>query len=277
MKPDNEFRLAWLTDIHLNKMSHRERHTFYQTINAQNNDALAISGDIAEPDSISALLLELAHNCAIPIHFVLGNHDYHLELFSTVRQRINTLCQHNKQLHWLANGHRWLTKHTAVTGIDGWADGRHGDYINSPMHCGDHRMALDFKHFKLMGKHALLQKMQQTADSEAQRLTQQLSDTIETQRAKHIIVLTHFPPFAEVSYFEGKPSHPKHLPFYTSKACGDALMQFAQQHPSTHITALCGHTHSHAHARILPNLDVTVGAATYGQASIQKVIKMTLR
>lgn len=275
MNSSNNFRLTWLTDIHINKLELPQRQHLYDEIKQQHSDAIAISGDIAEPDSVCTLLYEMASHCSIPVHFVLGNHDYHLELLSTVRNRISQLCNSCNHLHWLPHSHRWLTQTTALTGIDGWADARHGDYTNSSMHQGDHRMALDFNHFKHLGKFALQQKMQQVADNEAAQLQQQLHAIQQSGNAKRIIVITHFPPFKEASFFNGKPSQPKHLPFYTSKATGNVLSQFALQHPDIEITALCGHTHSAAYHKALPNLEVFTGKADYGSADIQRVFDLT--
>jgi 3',5'-cyclic-AMP phosphodiesterase len=44
------------------------------------------------------------------------------------------------------------------------------------------------------------------------------------------------------------------------------------QRPDRRMTVLCGHTHGHGTARILPNLAVITGGAEYGRPEIQRTI-----
>ena len=68
-------QLIWLTDIHLNFLYSEEREQFYQQM-AGKCDALLISGDIAEANTIAPILKEMAHHIQKPIYFVLGPAQY---------------------------------------------------------------------------------------------------------------------------------------------------------------------------------------------------------
>ena len=55
-------KMLWLTDVHLNFLDKEQRFLFYQDIVKRNGDALLISGDIAESDSIAMILRNYSPN-----------------------------------------------------------------------------------------------------------------------------------------------------------------------------------------------------------------------
>ena len=77
-------KLIWLTDIHINFLDKDERLQFYQKIIRKKCDAILISGDIAEGNSVVDLLTEMADTIQKPIYFVLGNHDYYFSSVAAV-------------------------------------------------------------------------------------------------------------------------------------------------------------------------------------------------
>ncbi len=93
-------------------------------------------------------------------------------------------------------------------------------------------------------------------------------------RFRHVIVLTHVPPFRESCWHEGKVSDDNWLPFFACKAVGDALREAMAAAPDRQMTVLCGHTHGSGEAQILPNLRVLTGGAVYGKPSVQRVIEV---
>lgn len=94
-------KLAWVTDIHLNFLESADRKRFYQDIVATKSNAILVSGDIAEAQTISDTLEEMAQHIAKPIYFVLGNHDYYQSSVENVRQAITKLSQASPLIHWL--------------------------------------------------------------------------------------------------------------------------------------------------------------------------------
>lgn len=87
--------------------------------------------------------------------------------------------------------------------------------------------------------------------------------------AKRIIVLTHVPPFPEVSYFRGRPSQPRALPWYVNLTLGDALLALVAEHPTVEIEVLAGHTHGARVYQPRATLTVHVGGARYGRPQFQ--------
>jgi predicted MPP superfamily phosphohydrolase len=267
-------KLAWLTDVHLNFFDVNQRKKFYQEIINARCDGVLVSGDIAEAPSIKNILQELAEFIAQPIYFVLGNHDYYRGQIDKVRQEMTALTESNECLFWLPASHLLqLDRHTLLVGQDGWADGRLGDYHNSRVALNDSRMIADLFQEKLVGRSRLLAKMQQLADYDANQLQESLAHAA-IQRPQRIIVLTHIPPFKEACLHEGKISDGDWLPYFASKASGDALMNICTVHPDIDFLVLCGHTHGKAKYCPLPNLIVEAGHAEYNRPEIQKIISI---
>lgn len=267
-------KLAWLTDVHLNFLDADERKKFYQEIINTACDSVLLSGDIAEAPSVKNVLQELSGFIEKPVYFVLGNHDYYRGQVNQVRNEMTGLTEYSEYLFWLpASGPQQLDKHTILIGQDGWADGRLGNYQNSPISLNDSRMITDLFQEKLLGKSQLLQKMQQLADLDANALQNDLMQAVERHPHK-IIVLTHVPPFKEACLHNGQLSDDNWLPYFSSKAMGDVLMPIAKNSQSIDFLVLCGHTHSDACYQPLENLAVKTGKAEYYQPTIQEIIKV---
>jgi predicted MPP superfamily phosphohydrolase len=265
-------KLAWATDIHLNFLKSEGRKKFYQDMLTQEPDALLISGDIAEANSVASLLHEMAQHVAKPIYFVLGNHDYYRGMVSAVREAMTTLTAARTHLFWLpASGPQVLPNDTILLGQDGWADGRLGDYAFSNIELNDSHLIIDLFQAKILGKFQLLDKMQQLADIDAAALQNDLEDAIQ-QQPKKIIVLTHVPPFKEACMHNGRMSDIDWLPYFSSKATGDVLFSCAKANPAIDFLVLCGHTHSAGFYQPLNNLTVKAGKAEYFQPAVQEVI-----
>ena len=143
--------------------------------------------------------------------------------------------------------------------------------MNSPVSLNDSRLIADLFREKLLGKVPLLNKMQQLADIDANHLYNKL-ETAATENPDKIIVLTHVPPFRETTLYEGKMSSDDFLPFFSSKATGDVLTTFANEHPFIKILVLCGHTHDPCEYHPLDNLTILAGRAEYNQPSLQRII-----
>jgi len=264
-------KYCWVTDIHINFPDLKKRRAFYQTIVDAKADAAFITGDIAEAPSLQPLLLEMHKAIQVPMYFVLGNHDYYNGDVETVRNGIITFTKKHKNIRWLGNiDYTMLTKDTALLGVDGWADGRLGDYAKSEVVLNDSHYIADLAEAALVGKNELLAAMQLLADQDSQDLADKLNSA--KAHSKHIIVLTHVPPFIETCRHKNKPSDKDWLPFFASQATGNALLDFANENPAIQLTVYCGHTHSSAECQITPNLLVKVGAAKYGQPAIKEVM-----
>lgn len=268
-------KLIWLTDIHLNFLDHEARMDFYQTVMDASGDCIIISGDIADARWVSKVLKEMATTIQKPIYFVLGNHDYYHSSVAAVRQEITDLCHHEAGLYWLpASGPQDLGNETILLGVDGWADGRYGDYTNSLVVLNDSHMIQELFEGRILGKYPLLDRMQHLADQDAKFLNNQLRQVIQTHHPKKIMIVTHVPPFREACMYEGKITHDDYLPFFSSKVTGDTLMQIAQENKKVEFLVFCGHTHSKGYCQPCANLKVTVGESEYSYPKVQEVITL---
>lgn len=265
-------KLTWLTDIHLNFLDKEKRLAFYQKIIDAAGDKILITGDIAEAPSVTEILTEMADIIQRPIYFVLGNHDYYRGSVASVREAVINMTK-MKKAYWLpVVGPQDLGNGTFLLGQDTWADGRYGDYANSAVVLNDSRMIQDLFQSSLLSKYSLVEKMQQLADDDANALKKDLQETLKAHHPRKIIVMIHMPPFKEACMHEGELTNDDFLPFFSSKATGDVLIEIAQENPNTEFLVLCGHTHSDAYYQPFRNLTVKAGHAEYGSPVVQEVI-----
>ena len=83
---------------------------------------------------------------------------------------------------------------------------------------------------------------------------------------------THFPPFAEAAFHEGRISSPGYLPFFSNRCVGEAIPDVMPLHPSCQLTVLCGHTHGEGVYQAAPNVEVRVAGAECGKPAITNVL-----
>lgn len=279
-------KLAWCTDIHVNCLTKEQRELFYDTF--KEADAVLISGDIDEAPSIVDSMIHMESCIQKPIYFVLGNHDYYNGYVSVVRDDLNELNQENKYLYYLTNNDiAYIGSDTILAGCDGWADTRYGDVHKSCVVLNDEVYIKDLSNHKMEwvygtpGAVGQWDKRKELADRDANGLKKiviealsDASDVKSPKSIKNVIILTHIPPFPEASKHRGVQSDDNYLPFYASKATGDALMELAGLYPDIQFLCLCGHTHGEAAFRPLPNLLVKAGEAKYYYPEIQEMIEL---
>lgn len=263
-------RLAWATDVHLNFLSSGGLETFCAELARQEPDAVVLTGDIAEAPTLEPLLSLMAAELKTPIYFVLGNHDYYRGSIPRVREAVTALCQRSPWLAWLpAAGVVPLGRDTALIGVDGWADGRLGDFVRSPVMLNDYLLIAELAG---LGRAARLDRLHRLGDAEAACLQELLAEALP--RHRRVIVATHVPPFKEACWHDGKLSNDDWLPHFTCRAVGEVLRRAAVDYPDRTLRVLCGHTHGAGTAAILPNLRVVTGGAEYGEPRVQGVIEL---
>lgn len=256
-------RIAWASDLHLDRAAPTAVARFHATVRNATPDAVIVTGDLSNASRLTDDLLALADAAGATIYHVLGNHDYYGDSIGTVRDRVIALAAHHPAIQWLPPaGPIRLTPETWLVGVDGWADGRHGDPLRTPLVLNDDRLiaevaAQEGRAAKLMVKRIL-------ADADAERLGTLLDRAAEAG-AMRIIVATHVPPFVEALAPGSRESHPDWHPLLVSGATGNVLRAFALAHPGMMLQVLAGHSHRACRANILRNLSVTVAAARYGE------------
>lgn len=261
-------RVVWATDIHLNFLRRYERADFYSSIQDYQPDAVFITGDIAEAPSLHNLLQEMQHAIAVPVYFVLGNHDFYHGSFDSVRREVEDWCRTRPGLIYLStSGLIPLSTQTVLIGHDGWGDGRLGNYQQSPVRLSDQAEIQDFQG---LDRDEVLSKLQALGEASAASLRPVLIEALESYQ--RVICLTHVPPFKEACWYEGKTGNDDWLPYFTCHAIGELLLELAHARPDRHLTVLCGHTHHAGTVQMLPNLYVKTGSAEYGQPHVEDVL-----
>ena len=108
-------RIAWTTDLHLNFVSDAGFDQFIGEVRTAHADVVLVGGDIGEADDCAGYLERMADALGLPVHFVLGNHDYYKGSISGVREIARALSGQSNLLNWLTeSGPVWLTDNTAL-------------------------------------------------------------------------------------------------------------------------------------------------------------------
>ncbi len=268
--------LAWATDIHLNFVERERAKRFCEDIVRSGAETLLVGGDIAEADDLVEWLRFLDRNLGLPIHFVLGNHDYYGGSIKAVQSRMRELDE--SRLRWLhGSGLVRLTDRTALVGEGGWGDARHGDFIASPVVLSDYLLIDELRNpdgvpgppVVIENKARLKEKLHHLGDQAARSLHPHLARALEEY--PEVLVLTHVPPFRESCWYRVGLSTEEWLPGFTCRAIGDLLLAEVGRHPDRKVTVLCGHTHGEGTADPLPNLHVTTGGAEYGKPRFRMI------
>lgn len=267
-------KIAWLTDIHLNFLPPDAVRDFLVSIRKDEPDCVLLTGDIAESDTLEKSLMQIEGFLNLPVYFVLGNHDFYRSSIAEVREVVRILCAKRKNLHYLTQeGVIELTPTTALVGHDGWGDGLEGDYEGSSVVLSDFLFIKELFATGKAGRRSVLEELGQQA---ADHLQTYLTRALDSYR--HVIVAVHVPPFTEASMRDDGENPREHvLPYYTCGAVGELLLDTMKSRVDNKVTVLCGHTHTSANAKVLPNLRVVAGGVKYGYPRVQQIIEIRPR
>jgi Icc-related predicted phosphoesterase len=272
----DSMKIAWTTDLHLNFVDDLHIDRFIDAVRDSQPDAVLIGGDIGEADSFAAYLERLTGGLDVPIHFVLGNHDYYKGSIAGVQETARKLCRDASGLNWLAeSGPVWLGEQTGLVGHGGWGDARAGDFLASDVVLNDYlliaelRSAAGLKTPETILNPELMETLHRLGDETAAHLRRVLPEALD--RCEHVLVAMHVPPFREACWYRGTVCDDNWAPHFTCVAAGEALLEQAKRHPQRRITVLCGHTHSSGTVKMRDNLEVRTGDAEYGAPKVQDV------
>lgn len=273
---------AWATDTHLDFL-HTEQAVieFANTLAASSTAGIFLTGDISISNQIVYHLSIIERIAQRPIYFVCGNHDFYRSEISIVRSELHELSNMSPFIKYMpTTSYVALTPSTAVVGHDGWYDALYGDYARSNFMMSDWIAIKDFiatsggreyvNGGRLKDKNALVGLARKIAHEGVLHVHNGIKAA--TRYHKNIVVLTHFPPFAQSHIHEGKVGDADAQPWYTSKLMGDMLLDASKSFPNVNFRVLCGHTHGKFDGKITNNLSVHVGGAEYGQPAIAGLI-----
>ena len=257
--------VLWSTDPHLDHASPAVRDRFLDALRHTPGQVVIVTGDISNATRLTRDLESIADAAARPVYHVLGNHDHYGATIGAVRDVVIALGQRRSDIQWLPPaGVIPLEAGLALVGVDGWADGRHGDALTTPLRLNDDRLIGELAaEFGRAGKLAIKRAL---ADADAVRLSILLERAAPT--ATRIVVATHVPPFVEALPRSGPLSRPEWRPLLVCGAAGTVLRDFALSHPGHRIVVLTGHSHVAVDVAILPNLRCVVGGSRYGSPGV---------
>jgi predicted phosphohydrolase len=264
--------LAWMTDIHLNFLGTMQIEQWLDTLANEKLDALLITGDIGEANSLRDYLIRIVGHLHLPTYFVLGNHDYYRGAIEDIRVAMSRLDTEHTLLNWLPqHGIVKLDDTTALVGHGGWGDGGYGDFMRSKLVLNDYVLIDELAGLESSER---IKKLYELGRETYNYLHDTLPNALE--QYEHVYVALHVPPFQESCWYDGKTpdDDDDYLPHFTCKGAGDALLELAENYPDTKMTVLCGHTHGSGETRIRPNLHVITAGSEYGDPQIARIFKI---
>jgi Icc-related predicted phosphoesterase len=260
-------KLIWISDIHLNFLNPENRKNFGELLGSSEGDAIVISGDIAESDSIIDIIENLEKDSGKPVYFVMGNHDFYGSSVKQTKKKVS-------HLNWLPKTDGIpIGKDTVLIGVDGWGDCRSGEFHNATIMMNDWIHIKELRAGYRKGMAALRRELQKLADEDAKDLEEKVNNAAKA--FKNIIIVSHVPPFEDMALYAGRKSSPGTLPFYCSQVLGDTILTIAIENPKVNFLWLSGHTHSRAEYKPCNNLTGRVAQASYFNPQIEEIINVS--
>lgn len=260
--------IRWASDLHLDHADPSVVASLHLALRQNPGVPVILTGDLSTAPRLVDDLHQLADAARAPIWFVLGNHDHYHGSVGAVRDAVIAVGVLHPNVRWLPPaGVVMLDETTALVGVDGWADGRHGNALTTPLVLNDDRLIAEVAaQPDRLGRLAVKRAL---ADGDATRLTT-LLDRAAAQ-ARTIVVATHVPPFVEALPTSGRLSREEWHPLLVSGASGRVLRDFAASHPRHRVEVLAGHSHAARDVQLLPNLRCRVAAARYGAPRVESL------
>lgn len=259
-------KFAWITDVHLNFMDEPRVKRFLDSVREHDSDVVFCTGDIAEGPSLQHYLTLMDEIIAKPIYYVLGNHDFWDSSVAHTHATYTQFLNGKTFLRWMPKlGVVKLQDKVAVIGHECWYDCGYGNWENSGFIMADWKYQADYRGCRT--KQDIVDRSRQMAMSGVQYLAKQLGEAVKDH--DKVIILTHFPPFAETHVYRNQPGEAHALPYFTNRLLGEMLLQAAKTFPNKQFIVFAGHTHGRVSKQIQPNLFVHVGGAEYGDPQIQ--------
>lgn len=267
-------KLAFMSDLHLNFLSEELVINFARQVANANVDAIVISGDISEGQTIQHDLQVLESIIQRPIYFVCGNHDFYGDSIENMNKLLIQQQQKSSFLKYLPNmSYESLSPTTAIVGHNCWYDGFYGEPKQSSMFLNDWRLIKEFTEvdafFNVNKRLEVCRKLAETGMRHIHNGIKAAS-----RYAKKIIVVSHFVPFPEAHYFRGRLGDKYSQPWYVSRMLGDLLVTAADTFPNIEFVSLCGHTHGECTLQKKNNLNVIVAGAEYTKPKVQCILNV---
>ena len=262
-------KYTWCSDVHFEFLQDDQVLRFSEEVAAIPSDGILITGDISVSQKLVYHLSVFEKAVQRPIIFVLGNHDFWGSNFEKVHKNMHGLDNMSQFLKYCPERpYLPVTPTTCVLGHDGWYDASYGNWKTSTALVSDWQSIYDFLQ---KGGNANIPEVVNLAKAQSIAGATFVMNSIKSavRYHKHLCVLTHVPPFPQVSQNDENLR-----PWYVSKFMGDCLEAAARAYPQVNFTVLCGHAHNAAEFKPMPNMVVRCAAATHGKPQIAGVIDL---
>jgi len=278
-------RFVWTSDVHAKLLN--DSAAFWKQM--PKTDRLIISGDISDcpslADEIDVMMTSIPK--AVRVYFVLGNHDFYRGSFKEAEEIVEDACRKHKDRLFYLSASRMPVfieeEAIAIAGANGWCDGN-GQSFAEVAHLGvqmnDFNRISELFVMTDAGNHLERKKVDQgigkIVNQSIRILRAQLNAAIECPSIKHIVIVTHVPPFVESAVNGLCMRYQNHsdtddveselLPFYVCKKMGEMIMSKVRVMLRTSkrkdITILSGHVHGESEHSICSD-NITVKAYTH--------------
>ena len=263
-------QLAWATDLHLVFVPDELVRAFCEKLAQTPADAIAITGDLSDGRRLERHLSLIAESVQKPIFLLLGNHDRYHTSFADAEEQVRCVIENHPHVHRLTGREVIeLNAHSALIGIDGWADGQTGSGPASPVVLNDTILIDDLA---TLSRAAAWKKIAELSCAFAETIRPTLDAAMSSFRK--VILLTHVPPLREATWHEGSISAPDFLPHFCNARLGEVIRVACARYRKSKLTVLCGHTHSEG-VHQETNLTVLTAGATYGSPRIDRVLPIS--
>jgi len=239
--------LAWVTDLHLMADEKIE-------LDIEGADGLISTGDLCDGLGFTGRLRELQEKTALPLYFVLGNHERYGTTISAAVESAMEIDGEGDICYLTAHDPVLLDEHTALIGHDAWADGRDGDFLDSPIEVRDFDHIVDFSGRNRWERY---ERVKQLGDEAALALEPKLISALGQRDS--VLLAMHPAPFREAAQYEGRMADLHIAPHFVCHAVGEMLLRVMKHYPAKQLTVLCGHAHSRCEVVMRPNIVVKAG------------------
>lgn len=271
--------LVFATDIHLNFVKDDVIQRFCRDILKRNPSVVVLGGDLSEaPDLKYHLDILGFHLKSVPLYFVCGNHDYYRGSISLVRQNVLEKYFKSPPVAWLSTqGVVSLSKDTALVGHDGWYDGgypeKNGDYFGSKLDMSDYHIIQELALPYCFNKKMRFDYINELSEQGAEHIREFLPKAFETH--KKVFYVQHVSPFAETSCGPNRKMSDKDwMPHFCSRRTGEAILDVMKKQPAEkELIVLCGHSHTLAWHKPMPNVYCYCGQARYHFPAVAEQFK----
>lgn len=252
----------------------RVKRELVESVVRQNPDGVFLTGDVSTSTDLIECLSFLEEGLKRPIYYCCGNHDFYYSSIEDLNKKLNDLSKISPYLkHVSSVSHFPITQTSAVVGHEGWYDGLHGDAMGSRFKLNDWQTIHDFRQVGGFSNHgAVVSLSRKLAHGACTHVAAGIKAAVRSH--KHVIVVTHVPPFVSACRHGPNPSDADALPWYSSKMMGDTLLAAARAYPRVSFTVLCGHTHTESRVVVEKNLTCHVAGSEYGRPTLQKLVEV---